>query len=236
MSDKKIKSVGIIMDGNRRWAKEKKLNPWDGHKEGANVLRNFAKEAIQLKKEYGLKYATFYAFSTENWNRDENEVSFLMKLFAEGGKQVLKEAKGNTNKPENSIRVVFVGERNRFSKEIKELISEIENATESNTGFTVVFALSYGGRPEIVEGVNRAIEEGEKVTEESFSKLLWNRDIPDPDIIIRTGGEKRLSNFLTWGSVYSELFFVDTYWPNFSVGEFKGILNEYRERERRHGK
>lgn len=218
------------MDGNRRWAREKGLNPWDGYSAGVDTIKKISNESDRLNKEYGLEQVTLYAFSTENWNRDKKEVEFLMDLL----KKFLKDLTEDCKK--ENVRVVFLGERERFSEDIRKLMEMVEEKTKDNTGFTVAFALSYGGRPEIIDGVNNAIEKGEKVTEESFKNLLWTKDIMDPDLIIRTGGEKRLSNFLTWGSVYSELFFTDTYWPDFSVAELEKIFAEFLERERRHGK
>lgn len=229
-------SVGIIMDGNRRWAREKGMNPWDGHKAGAKVLRDLAKAAPRLKKEYGLETVTFYTLSTENWNRDPKEIEFLLMIFREALRELISVLDASDQTSDQLPKVIALGQKERFPEDIQTLMNEVEEKTKNNTGYTVAFALSYGGRPEIIEGINKAIEKGEKVDEESFKQFLWSKDLPDPDIIIRTGGEKRLSNFLTWGSVYSELFFIDTYWPDFSPDIFEGILKEYKERERRHGK
>lgn len=227
---KPIQSIGIILDGNRRWAKERGLPTVAGHKAGSEIIKQLAKKASYFEKTYGLKYVTLYTFSTENWNRDSKEVEYLMNLIRTEFKAMAK----NLNK--QNIRVRIIGQRERFTDDIQALFEEVEKNTKENTGITVSFALSYGGRPEIIEAVNAAVGSGEKVTEESFSKLLWSSDIPDPDIIIRTSGEQRLSNFLTWKSAYSELFFTKTYWPDFTAEELEDIFKAYQARERRHGK
>lgn len=227
---KPIQSIGIILDGNRRWAKERGLPTLAGHKEGVEAIRRLVKEIPHFKEKYGLEYATLYTFSTENWNRDEKEVGYLMELLRIEFKALAEKF------DKDNVCVQIIGQRDRFADDIQELFDEIEEKTKDNTDFTVVFALSYGGRPEIIEAVNKAIKEGKEVSEESFSTLLWSADIPDPDIIIRTSGEKRLSNFLTWRSVYSELFFIDKHWPAFTADDLKEIFEEYQERERRHGK
>lgn len=227
---KPIKSVGIILDGNRRWAKERGLPSFAGHKEGVEAIKRLVEKIPYFQKTYGLEFVTLYVFSTENWNRDEKEVAYLMDLFRQGFKEIAEKLdKGN-------IRVRIVGERGRFAPDLQELFNSVEEKTKHHTDFTVTFAASYGGRSEIIDAVNRAVREGKEVDEATFSKLLWTSYMPDPDIIIRTSGEKRLSNFLTWGSVYSELFFVDTHWPAFTADDLEKVFKEYQERERRHGK
>ena len=221
------KCVGIIMDGNRRWAKEKGLPLLEGHSAGYKKT----KEVIKWSKEAGIKNLIFFAFSTENWNRKEEEVSYMMDLL----RKILKNEFDEVKK--ENVRIIFAGQKERFSDDIRGLIENIEEKTKNNTEGTAVFAASYGGRPEILSAVNRAIEGGKKnITEEEFSNLMWTKDVPDPDIIIRTSGEKRLSGFLPWQGVYSELFFIDTNWPAFSKEEFLKILEEYGSRERRIGK
>lgn len=227
---KPTRSIGIILDGNRRWAKEHGRASTEGHKEGMEALKRLAKALPHFKKTYGLEFVTLYTFSTENWNRSEQEVSYLMELFKKGFEEIT--AAFN----EHGARVRIVGERDRFPEDLQKTFTAVEEKTEKNTDTVISFALSYGGRAEIVAAANVAIEKGEKVTEESFSKLLWTSGVSDPDIIIRTGGEQRLSNFLTWGSVYSELFFIEKYWPDFTAGDLEEIFKEYQERERRHGK
>jgi len=214
------------MDGNRRWAKEHGLPVALGHRAGYKKL----KEVVLWAKEAGIKNIVVYAFSTENWERSKKEIEALMNLFIGALKQqdVFKKQK---------IRVRFVGQSERFPDEIIKSIEEMEDATREYKEMNLSIALSYGGRAEIVSAVNNLLAEKVKnVSEKEFSSYLWTVNTPDPEIIIRTGGEKRLSNFLTWQSVYSELFFTDTYWPAFTKREFKSILAEYEKREKRKGK
>lgn len=219
--------VGIIMDGNRRWAKEKGLPTLDGHRRGYEKTR----DVLAWTSEAGVKFLVLYAFSTENWKRTEEEVGYLMDLF----KRLLTHEVERIEK--EGYRIRCIGQRERFSPELQKLMDEAERRTAQNKGTTLVLALSYGGRAEILSGVHRAVCEGKTdITEENFSSLLWSKDVPNPDMIIRPGGEKRLSGFLTWGSVYSELFFTDTKWPDFSFEEFRAMLTEFGERERRRGK
>jgi len=219
------KSVGFIVDGNRRWARAKNLPTLEGHKKGYENLREIAKAAFEM----GIEYLTFYVFSTENWNRSKEEVEYLIELFEE---ILIREVK----EMEEEVRFKFIGQRERFSEKIQKGMKELEERTKNNTK-TIVLAVSYGGRAEIVEAVNKAIAEGKKnLTEEAFGSLLWSSGIPDPDLIIRTSGEQRLSGFLTWQSVYSEFAFPKTHWPDFTKGEFVGIIDEYRGRERRLGR
>lgn len=227
---KPIRSIGIILDGNRRWAKERGLPTLMGHKEGVEAIKRLVKSTPHFKEQYGLEFVTLYIFSTENWNREEKEVAYLMDLFRHGFKEIAQKLDSG------NIRVRIVGERERFAPDIQKLFTEIEEKTKHYTDFTVTFAASYGGRSEIITAVNRAIKEGKEVDERAFSNMLSTNYLPDPDIIIRTGGEKRLSNFLTWGSVYSELFFIDTHWPAFTADDLEKIFKEYQKRERRHGK
>lgn len=219
--------VSMIMDGNRRWAKERNLSSIDGHTQGYEKL----KEVVEWMKEAGIPNLIIYAFSTENWNRSEEEVSFLMELL----RRVLKEEIEEFNK--KGVRLVFAGDLTRFSEDIQELMGDATEKTKNNSEHTLVLCVSYGGRTEIINTVNKLLKNGEQsVDEESFTQQLWTKDVPDPDIIIRTGGERRLSGFLPWQGVYSELFFLDTYWPEFSKEEFLGILDEFSNRERRRGK
>lgn len=223
------KCIGIIMDGNRRWAKREGLPAHEGHKKGYERL----KEVSSWAKEAGVESLIFYAFSTENWNRTGKEVSYLMDLF----RTVLKNEIGIL--AGENARVRFLGTRERFSPDIRILMEEAEKETAGEKKFTLGIALSYGGRAEIVAAAEKLCESRggrNGSTEKDFEKHLWTAGISDPDIIIRTGGEKRLSGFLTWQSVYSEIFFEDMYWPDFSKEDFTRILKEFNERERRHGK
>jgi len=219
-------SLGIVMDGNRRWAKSKGLMALAGHRAGAEKL----KDVVEWSKAAGIKFLTVYAFSTENWNRSLEEVSGIMNLLEE----YLDREFGELSK---TTRLRFIGERERFSDVIREKVEHLEKVSKDQESFTLSIALSYGGRAEILEAVNKLIEEDrEVVTESELSEKLWTAGTPDPDLIIRTGGEKRLSNFLLWQSVYSELFFTPTLWPDFSREEFDAIVAEYAKRERRNGK
>lgn len=213
------------MDGNRRWAKEKGLPKLEGHRRGADKL----KDTVRFAREHKIKHLAVYAFSTENWNREPAEVSYLMDLFRELIRKELKKM------GEEGVRVRFAGQRERFSPDLQEAMNATEKETEKNDGITLWCCLSYGGRAEIVAAASTVAKEGE-VTEETLSQNLWTAEMPEPDIIIRTGGEKRLSGFLTWQSVYSELFFTDTLWPDFTEEEFDAILAEFATRERRRGK
>lgn len=219
--------VGFIMDGNRRWAKEKGLQTLEGHHAGYARV----KEMIDAVHKAHIPHMVCYAFSTENWNRSEEEVNYLMQLLTKGIQELKDEYR---NRPEK-VNIRIIGERARLPQNLRNEIEEIEKAHHAEPELTVWIALSYGGRAEIVDAVNRAIEKGEPVNEESFSKFLWTAGMPDPDLIIRTSGEYRISNFLLWQSAYSELFFVDAYWPDFGETEFQSILEQYGKRKRRKG-
>ncbi|MCH8050024.1 di-trans,poly-cis-decaprenylcistransferase [Patescibacteria group bacterium] len=221
-------SIGIIIDGNRRWAKDNGLTVAKGHRAGFDNL----KACISWAEKAGVKNLIFYVFSTENWKRSKEEVTNLTKFLKSGLHEILDEAK----KKKTSVR--FIGQRERWPKPVQALMSKVEEETKTFKEKTVAFALSYGGRAEIVHAVNSILKKGQKkeVTEKEFEKELWTNGLPDPDIIIRTGNTMRLSNFLPWQSVYSELYFTGTLWPDFDEEEFNHVLDEYKERERRIGK
>lgn len=227
MDKKTPTSIGIIMDGNRRFAKEMGLPTLAGHKAGYDKL----KEVLKWAHEAGVKYVIAYAFSTENWKRDKTEVDYLMELlrFALGSE--VEEMK------KEKICVQVIGETERLPKDIQEGIVSAREATKGGE-VTLALAISYGGRSEIIHAINKMVQEGKvgEVTEENFKNFMWTSDIPDPDLIIRTSGEQRLSNFLSWQSAYSELFFTKTFWPAFTKEEFLGILEQFSNRERRIGK
>jgi len=225
-----IPSVGIIMDGNRRWAASRGLPSVAGHKEGVEVIKRLAKDVVRLEKEYGLKYVTLFTFSTENWSRSPEEVRYLMNLIETEFARLVEHLAGQ------NIRVRIVGDTRAFSEPIQKVFADVEEKTKNNSGVTVAFALSYGGRAEIINATNQAIKEGKPVDEETFAKLLYTNEMADPDIVIRTGGEQRLSGFLPWQAVYSELFFTEDFWPDFTTAKLEMIFKEYKERERRHGK
>lgn len=215
------------MDGNRRWANAHGKPVFEGHRVGYDTLA----QTVGWAREAGIPHVVAYAFSTENWQRTEDEVSYLMKLF-----QFILDNEAERMIAER-VRVRFIGERERFHDDIQRGMKNIEDKTAEKYDITLHIAVSYGGRAEIMAAANRLAFEGSGVeTEESFAKKLWSYPMPDPDIIIRTGGEMRLSGFLPWQSVYSELFFIPTMWPDFSRAEFDGILAEFHTRKRRHGK
>ncbi|MCR4328214.1 MAG: polyprenyl diphosphate synthase, partial [Patescibacteria group bacterium] len=216
------KCIGIIMDGNRRWARKRGLPIYEGHRAGYKKL----KEMLTWAKEAGVKTVIAYAFSTENWNRSKLEVGFLLKLL----RNVLVDEVEDIKK--EKVRVRFIGDLSRFPKDIEEGIRKLEEETMVHKENTLVLAISYGGRAEIVSAVKKIAQEKTKeeigkMTEKEFSKYLWTKDMSDPDLIVRTGGEKRLSNFLPWQSVYSEFYFTPTLWPAFLRREFDKILAEF---------
>lgn len=219
--------LGIIIDGNRRWARERGLPTLEGHRLGLEKVS----EVMRWAQSAGIGHVIIYAFSTENWNRSPEEVNYLMNLFR-------TELLGQVKRWQaEKIRLRFIGSRERLDGDIQRGMEKAERDTAEASIITLVLAVSYGGRPEIVAAVNKLIQSGTKdaISEDLFAQNLWTVGIPDPDLIIRTAGEQRLSNFLTWQSVYSELFFIKTYWPDFSEAEFKQILAEYAGRERRFG-
>lgn len=220
-------SIGIIMDGNRRYAKAKGISSLLGHRQGYLKLR----EVNTWAREAGVKEMIVYAFSTENWNRSADEVSYLMDLFRELIQEMVREAL------RDDVRIIFLGDRGRLAKDIQRAMSDAEDATKGCQSFKFGVALSYGGRTEILDAIKRIPEEDRStITEEEFSRLLWTRELSDPDLIIRTSGEERISNFLPWQSVYSEFVFTKTLWPDFSKKEFMEILGNFAERKRRRGK
>ena len=217
--------IAIIMDGNGRWAKKKGLPRTFGHKEGAVALRKIITHAAKI----GVKYLTVYAFSTENWKRSQDEVSALMFLF----KSYIKNEEKNIM--ENNIRFMVSGRRENVSKSLLEAIDNLQEKSKNNSGLTFNIAFNYGGRAEILDAVNRILRSGRtEITEEEFSKYLYN-NIPDPELLIRTSGELRISNFLLWQIAYSEIYITDTLWPDFDEKELDKAIESYNKRERRFG-
>ncbi|MBI2356672.1 di-trans,poly-cis-decaprenylcistransferase [Candidatus Dojkabacteria bacterium] len=220
------KHVVIIPDGNRRWARGKGKKDFDGHMEGVKRLFELVEEAAEL----GIEVITFWGFSTENWSRDEGEVSYLMQdIFLKQGRHFIPKFK------EHKARFIHLGRKDRLSKELVEMITEVEEDTKEYSERTVCIAIDYGGRNEIIRGIKKAIESGEELSEENFGKFLDTSDVADPDMIVRTSGEKRLSGFMPWQSVYAELFFVDDYFPDFTKEKFREVVNEFGNRQRRFG-
>jgi len=214
------------MDGNRRWARERNLPTFEGHKKGVESLSEIARAA----RDAGVRHLAVFALSTENWNRSKEEVSYLLELFETAVDDAFKRL------VEERARLHFVGDLERFPESLQKKFQLLEKESEQYDDFHVWACVSYGGRLEITRAAQKLVQAGSEVTEESLRDNMWSVGMPDPDIIIRTGGEKRLSGFLTWQSAYSELFFTDTYWPAFTQVELQAILEEYNARERRYGK
>lgn len=224
----KLQHIAIIMDGNRRWAKEKALPSAMGHKKGVDAL----KKTVQAAHKFGIKYLTLYAFSTENWNRKQEEVDFLMGLLASTIKSQLNELH------QNNVKLRFIGYIEALSPSLQEILEEAENTTKNNTGVNLQIAINYGARNEITNAIKNIIKHGipeEDINEELVSKFLYTSSIPDPDLLIRTGGEMRISNYLLWQIAYSELYITKTYWPEFDEEALKNSILEFAKRQRRWG-
>jgi undecaprenyl diphosphate synthase len=224
--------IAIIMDGNGRWAKKRLLNRIKGHEKGSETVRT----VVRSCREIGIRYLTLYAFSTENWQRPRTEVDALMVLLTKFLKSELNEL------VENNIRLRVIGQVDRLPSEVCQALRETMTATKDKTGMDLILALSYGGRAEIVamvqtlaDKVKRGLFEAESISAEMVADHLYTRDIPDPDLLIRTSGEMRISNFLLWQIAYSEIFVTPTLWPDFSKDELLQILSDFQRRERRFG-
>lgn len=227
------KHIAIIMDGNRRWAQLHGCTRLEGHRRGIKALER----CVQAAVKHHIPYLTLYAFSSENWSRGEKEVSDLMNL--------LHYYVGRYTKVlhEKGVKLRFVGDLSKFDYALREKIYQAEELTKHNKALVLVLALSYGGRQDIMQAVRRLLQEiddgwikKEEITEEKFSHYLWTSGLPDPDLVARTSGEYRLSNFLLWQSAYSELIFLDVLWPDFTQKHFDILLKNYAKRERRFGK
>lgn len=224
--------VALILDGNGRWAKKRGLPRTMGHKEGCVTVE----KTVELAARMGIRYLTVYGFSTENWKRSEDEVGALMQLFRYYMVRLLKIASAN------NVRVKMIGDRSRFAKDIIAGINRLENETRDNTGLTFVIAVNYGGRDEIRRAAAKLAADAAKgalapeaVTEEVFSSYLDTAGIPDPDLLIRTSGELRLSNYLLWQLAYTELYVTDCLWPDFNQEELEKAILQYNKRDRRFG-
>ena len=223
-----LKHIAIIMDGNRRWAKEHNLPSAMGHKKGVDAL----KAALKACHNFGVKYLTVYAFSTENWNRKPEEVDFLMDLLANTIKNEMKELH------ENGVVINFIGDLSRLNKKLQDILYEAMEYTKNNTGVRLQIAFNYGARDEIVHAVKKLIDKGVKsqdVTSDIISKELYTSNIPDPDLLIRTGGEMRVSNYLLWQIAYSEIYVTKQYWPEFDEESLAQAIYEFGRRQRRYG-
>ncbi|HOT59434.1 MAG TPA: polyprenyl diphosphate synthase [Spirochaetia bacterium] len=217
--------VGIIMDGNGRWAKARGLPRTEGHKEGLKIARRIVLDTLNL----GIKFLSLYTFSTENWKRTQDEVGFLMNLIPGSLRNEIPFYN------EHKIRVIHSGIRDNLPQAVKEALDEVSEITKSHTALTVNLAINYGGRNEIVRAVQKLINQNSKITEETIASALDHPDLPDPDLIIRTGGELRLSNFLLWQSAYTELYFSNKLWPDFSKEDYYNAIYDFSRRERRFG-
>ena len=219
--------IAIIMDGNGRWAKKRSMPRSAGHIAGAKTFKTIARYCNKI----GLKYLTVYAFSTENWKRPEDEIKGIMNLL----RDYLKDAE---NFKDENIKVNFIGDRTPLADDIKELMLKNEEGSKNATGLTLNIAINYGGRDEITNAVKKIVNSGvkaEDVTEDLISQNLYTYDIPDPDFIIRPSGEYRLSNYLIWQSAYSEYWFSDILWPDFTPRHLEKAINDYNHRNRRFG-
>lgn len=227
MSEQKLKHLGIIMDGNRRWAKERGLPAFEGHRAGYNKVS----EVLQWCRDAGIESLTLYAFSVENWQRSKEEVGFLMGLF----EQLF--AKDVKRLHQDNVCVRVLGSKVGLSDKMQKDIEKVENLTKNNTGGNLNLAINYSGRQELVDAFNKILKNPPpEVTAEIISQNIYSAGLPDPDLIMRTSGENRLSGFLTWQSVYSELYFINHNWPEFSKEDFDEMLTEFSRRQRRFGK
>ena len=220
--------IGFILDGNRRWAKQHGLPVYEGHLAGYSAL----KEVVLHAFERDVQYVSVYAFSTENWKRSKEEVSHLMnlalKIFKSDIKEIIK----------RQIRIKVFGTRDGLMESLKQAINEAEEVSKDLTGGTLIFCFNYGGRLEIAEAARKCVEDGlkpEAVTQQALSERLYTPDVPDVDLIVRTSGEQRLSNFMLWRAAYSEFMFIEKYWPDMRAADVDGIITEYQKRNRRFG-
>ncbi len=226
------KHVAIIMDGNGRWAKRKGLLRAVGHRQGIKTVRTVVEACTTL----GIKYLTLYTFSTENWNRPKNEVSTLMRL-------IVKSLKDETDElHQNGVKLISIGDLSKLPEDVQYELNDAFEKTKNNSRMILNLALSYSGRLELINAI-KSISENvlrnelkiENIDEKTLSSFLYTKDLPDPDLLIRTGGEMRISNFLLWQIAYSEIYFCKTLWPDFGVSEFVNAINDYQSRERRFG-
>lgn len=227
VKESNLNHIAIIMDGNRRWAKEKNLPSAFGHKKGVEALKTI----MRACDEFGVKYLTVYAFSTENWNRKPEEVEFLMDLLG----QTLTNELDELN--DNNVVLSFIGDTGKLSTKLQKILHSAAEKTKNNTGVNLQIAFNYGARSEIINAVQRIVNDNIKeITEEVVSDHLYTANIPDPDLLIRTGGEMRISNFLLWQIAYSEIVIVNDFWPDFGRKNLAECISEYHRRNRRLGK
>ena len=221
------KHVAIIMDGNRRWAKSQNLSLLEGYKKGIENLYITVENFIELK----IKFLTVFGFSTENWNRSAIEINKLMILFDNFLDESIEKIKSK------NVKIRFIGDFSKFDKNIQDKINRLSLLSENNKGLTLTLAVNYGGRSDIVNAVNKLVcdKKSNKVDEKKFSKYIMNSEVPNPDLLIRTGSEKRLSNFLLWDLAYTELLFLNEMWPEFDMKLLKYSIKEFKKRIRNYG-
>ena len=221
------KHVAIIMDGNRRWAKSQNLSLLEGYKKGIENLYITVENFIELK----IKFLTVFGFSTENWNRSALEINKLMILFDSFLDESIEKIKSK------NVKIRFIGDFSKFDKNIQDKINRLSLLSENNKGLTLTLAVNYGGRSDIVNAVNKLVcdKKSNKVDEKKFSKYIMNSEVPNPDLLIRTGSEKRLSNFLLWDLAYTELLFLNEMWPEFDMKLLKYSIKEFKKRIRNYG-
>ncbi len=233
-TDLGLRHIAMIMDGNRRWARAKNLASVFGHREGVKAF----KRAIKAADKFGIKYLTVYAFSTENWGRKKEEVEFLMNLLKEMIKNELQELHGN------NVRLRIIGDIRPLPEDLKKILLEAQGFTAENSGLNLQIAINYGSRSEITGALKKicrdiqagVIESPEEITETLISNYLYTAQIPDPDLLIRTGGEQRLSNYLLWQSAYTEIFVTEVFWPDFDETLLERAIHSFAGRNRRFGK
>ncbi|MCX8014410.1 MAG: isoprenyl transferase [candidate division WOR-3 bacterium] len=221
--------IAIIMDGNGRWAKKRGLPRFYGHKKGVDAVRKI----VRACGEIGVKYLTLYVFSTENWQRPKDEINQLMGLLE---RLLIKEEK-ELNK--NNVKVKAIGQLDRLPIRVQENLNYLINKTKDNTGLNLILAISYGGPSEIIDAIKKLFKEKQNALElsvESFRQYLYAPEVPDPDLLIRTAGEKRISNYLLWQSAYTELYFTEVLWPDFNKKELIKAIQDYAQRKRRFGR
>lgn len=221
-----IQCIGFILDGNRRWAKDKGVPKLLGHKAGFDKLE----ECVRWVRDRGIPHMAAYVFSTENWNREKEEVDYLMDLYREMAEDKFARL------AKEGVAVRFIGKLEMLPEDLQQSMKKIESGNAKDPKLTVWICISYGSRAEIVDAASKVAAAGEQITEESLHKYFWSADMPDLDIVVRTSGEERLSNFLLWQAAYAELFFIKPHWPDFSEKILDEILGEYAGRHRRHGK
>lgn len=228
-----LKHIAIIMDGNRRWAKAKNLPSAFGHKKGVEALKTI----IKSFKKFGIQYLTVYAFSTENWNRAKDEVAFLIELLSKTIKSEVPEF------VKNDIKITFLGSRENLNTDIIKVLEYGENETKNCASLNLQIAFNYGSRLEITQAVKKICKKVkdeviliDNITEETINENLYTYNIPEPDLLIRTGGEKRISNYLLWQCAYSEIYVTDTYWPDFDENSLIWAIQDFNNRQRRFGR